>query len=489
MITVNAAFAQTAKALGLIGRRDENGTRQIAFDCSDILAEYPEAEIICVFRRACDRDAYIAKSSMSDKTLICAITDADVAVPGVLQIELRAIIGQDVRKSATYTAQVDDSLRGFSEKPGSPAADMLNRLDATLERAEESVSAADQAAKQASDAAAAAQDVAETVKDKLDKGELKGDKGDPGKDAAVTAVSVEAALGYRPAAINDLSCMEPWYEGIDLTEKFADEIAGYASPWAWIKARIASEDFAGLHTADYIPFTTTNGHIFHAQIMGINTYKGSGVAPDGDASLSKACGKHIDFITRELWPERVQYNLADCNNSPDAKTGVIWTTTNAYHFLNSLAGQVINSAKPYTMANVDYTSGGVYYYLPDELKNAISEKKVYAEVRYDDALLTHSNGVNWASLGKLWLPNEVEILGVYVYGAPETTTYCAVYPLFNGFRGRVRLKHDAPRRSSWWQMSAYEGSTTDVLVTTHAGGVTWINASYALSVPICFRIA
>lgn len=190
MITVNAAFGQTAKALGLIGRKDENGTRQIAFDCADILAEYPEAEIICVFRRACDRDAYIAKASTSGKTLTVAVTDADVAVPGVLQIELRAIVGQAVRKSAMYTAQVDDSLRGLTEKPGSPAADMLNRLGATLERAEESVSAADQAAKRASDAATAAQDVAEAVQAKIDNGELKGDKGDPGDGVDVVGATI-----------------------------------------------------------------------------------------------------------------------------------------------------------------------------------------------------------------------------------------------------------------------------------------------------------
>ena len=41
MITVNAAFGQEEKALGTLGRIGENETRQIVFDCSDILAEYP----------------------------------------------------------------------------------------------------------------------------------------------------------------------------------------------------------------------------------------------------------------------------------------------------------------------------------------------------------------------------------------------------------------------------------------------------------------
>lgn len=41
MITINATFSQRERNLGLIGRRGENGTRQIAFDCSEVLAEYP----------------------------------------------------------------------------------------------------------------------------------------------------------------------------------------------------------------------------------------------------------------------------------------------------------------------------------------------------------------------------------------------------------------------------------------------------------------
>ena len=77
MITINATFSQRERNLGLIGRRGENGTRQIAFDCSEVLAEYPDAKIICVFRRAGDREAYIAKSSMSGKTLTVDVTDAD----------------------------------------------------------------------------------------------------------------------------------------------------------------------------------------------------------------------------------------------------------------------------------------------------------------------------------------------------------------------------------------------------------------------------
>jgi hypothetical protein len=43
------------------------------------------------------------------------------------------------------------------------------------------------------------------------------------------------------------------YEGVDLSVKFAAEIAGYSSVWAWIQARIQSANFTGIHVGDYIP--------------------------------------------------------------------------------------------------------------------------------------------------------------------------------------------------------------------------------------------
>ena len=56
------------------------------------------------------------------------------------------------------------------------------------------------------------------------------------------------------------------YPGVDLTSKFAEEIAGYTDPGAWIRARIRANNFDGIHVNDYIPFTTTNGLKFKARV-------------------------------------------------------------------------------------------------------------------------------------------------------------------------------------------------------------------------------
>lgn len=191
MITINAAFGQEEKVLGTLGRIGENETRQIVFDCSDILTEYPGAEIVCVMQRHCDRIAYLAAAVLDGNALTVTLTDADVSAPGDLRIELRALTDGKIRKSAVYMGQVVSALRGEQDKPGNPTADVLNRIDMTISRAEKSIADADAAAK-------SAQTVADIVQAKLDNGDFVGPAGKPGSDASVTADNIQAALGYTP---------------------------------------------------------------------------------------------------------------------------------------------------------------------------------------------------------------------------------------------------------------------------------------------------
>lgn len=179
MITINAAFSQREQELGLIGRRGENGTRQIAFDCGEVLAEYPGASIVCAMQRQGDLGAYLKECSADGNTRIITISDADVSIPGQMRIELRALVGDKRVKSAVYTATVASSLVGQAETPDSPVADTLDKLEGAL---------------------SSAQAIVTTVQTKLDNGEFigaqgpqgpqgpkgdtgaKGDAGAPGKD-------------------------------------------------------------------------------------------------------------------------------------------------------------------------------------------------------------------------------------------------------------------------------------------------------------------
>ena len=268
-----------------------------------------------------------------------------------------------------------------------------------------------------------------------------------------------------------------YYPGVDLTTQFASEIAGYSDPWAWIKARISAGDFSKLHVADYIPVTCTNGTKFNARIAGINTYKGYG---------DTAVGNHIDFISASVWPTTFKMNLKNFNNGLDADHQYPWLSSNGYHFLNSLAGNVPNGTGnlPETEA-VDYTAGGVYFFLPDALKNVIVEKRMYIPKRFSaSGIQSEDNAGGWENIGKLWLPSEVEVTGAPIWGCNKYGAMGSVqYPLFaNNMNRNIG-------RTSWWTLSATSGYATGFVGVYLNGSVANYYASTDYRGPVCFRVA
>ena len=268
-----------------------------------------------------------------------------------------------------------------------------------------------------------------------------------------------------------------YYPGVDLTTKFASEIAGYSDPWAWIKARISAGNFSKLHVADYIPVTCTNGTKFNARIAGINTYKGYG---------DTAVGNHIDFISASLWPTTFKMNLKNFNNGLDADHQYPWLSSNGYHFLNSLAGNVPNGTGnlPETEA-VDYTAGGVYFFLPDALKNVIVEKRMYIPKRFSaSGIQSEDNAGGWENIGKLWLPSEVEVTGAPIWGCNKYGAMGSVqYPLF------AQNMNRNIGRNNWWTLSATSGGATNFVIVNYGGYVSNYYASYDYRGPVCFRVA
>ena len=188
--------------LGAIGRTGENAARVIEFDCTDALAEYPDASILCAIRRPCDSIAYLGSLTADGKKRTLTLTAAECAVKGRLHMELRVVDGDTVLKTAVYTGWVEEALTGSADKPGNPAADLLNRIDSTLQSATETqkkllsaLDGVDTAVDGANAAADNAQTIADTVQTKLDNGDFvgaKGDKGDPGdvQDVQVAGVSM-----------------------------------------------------------------------------------------------------------------------------------------------------------------------------------------------------------------------------------------------------------------------------------------------------------
>lgn len=274
------------------------------------------------------------------------------------------------------------------------------------------------------------------------------------------------------------------YEGISLAEKFASEIA--ASPyngdvWAWIKARITAENFTGIRVGDYIPFTTTNGIALNAQIAGINTYKNYGDTP---------VGAHIDFICKELWGTLHPINKVNYNNGTTNQNHP-WLASDLYLYLNSLSGSVPNetAVNPVTV-DVDYTTGGVYYYLPEALKNVIIEKRFLLPKRYSaSGLITDDNHWSRTNIGKLWLPDECEVYGAPIWGGKGFSAGGSglQYPLFAGNMNRLKLRNGS--RDSWWLLSPYSGNFSSWCRVDANGGCNSFVTSYGYAAaPVCFRV-
>ena len=330
------------------------------------------------------------------------------------------------------------------------------------------------------------------------------------------------------------------YDGVDLVTKFADEISGYTDPGAWIRARILANDFDDIHVNDYIPFTTTNGLNFKARILGIDTYYEYG----------GVVGHHIDFSCEELWPNLIKINPVNYNNgliptenvtsdgtatqyvltkqmygvakvtlsgtdltgwtydkdtytltfstAPAAGTMVVtgagseypWLASDAYLYVNSLAGHVANGTGPNPeIKRVDYTNDGIYHYLPDWLKNVIIEKHFLLNKRYSaSGVLSDENGWGWTNIGKIWFPTEVEVYGFPVWGSKGGYGLggSIQYPLFMGNMRRLKKRNGG--RYGWWVLSPSANSSRWGYVSGAGGAEYTLTPSSWVAAPVCFRI-
>lgn len=281
---------------------------------------------------------------------------------------------------------------------------------------------------------------------------------------------------------NGLNSLFRYYEGVDLTQKFASEIANYSDEWAWIKARIQAGNFKGIYVCDYIPITCSNGYVLNAQVAGINTYKGYG---------DTAIGNHIDFICKELWDDRHVMNKVGYNNG-NANSPSPFLASDLNYWLNSMSGNVPNSTSdPSVTTEVDYTTSGVLYYLPDKLKNQIITKRVMLPSRYTEGnVLTNDNSIDWQSTGKLWIPSEVEVFGSPCNNISRFSLYGFIqYPIFACNMNRAKLRCKSKDRRHWWTLSERDSQSSSFSIIYDTGIIISSDSNNAwVTSPVCFRI-
>ena len=247
------------------------------------------------------------------------------------------------------------------------------------------------------------------------------------------------------------------YQGVDLTVRFAEEIAGYANPWRWIKARIAAANFDGLHIGDYIPIYMGD-YLIKMQIAGMDTYY---------KTTDQQLGHHIDWISKDCYPDTVQWFTSNNNNG---------TSTDP---------------APYMKSTVKSFLDGLVAKLPAEVQEVISSKRFLLENRYSaSGTLTDSTSWAWGDLGKLWIPSEYEVFGSCIWATKSYGSGQAVqYPIFaNNWLNRIKGAGDGGGRADWWLLSVCGGYSTYACFVHHNGYAYNGNCSHALRVPVCFRI-
>ena len=267
-------------------------------------------------------------------------------------------------------------------------------------------------------------------------------------EKAVTPAGLEASYPTLDA--------DRIYEGVDLTTKFAAEIAGYTDVWAWIKARITAVDYSGLHVGDYIPFSM-GGNDIKAQIAGIDTYYRTG---------DDAIGHHIDFISKDCYPTPVQWNTTN-NNNGNATNAAPWMVSNIRTKLNALVSS-----------------------LPAGLQSVVATKRTLLETRYTSgSTLTSSTSWEWNDMGKLWLPSEYEVNGSLIWSGVRAIGLGTQYPIFaNNRRFAIKGAGHNGSRTGWWLSTVHDGTSTSVCLVTNSGHPSADGASISCGVPLCFRI-
>lgn len=156
MITIKAAFTDRDTMLGLLGRVGENGTRQIEFDCTEILTEYPAAVIVCAVKRPGEESAYYADMQAEGALRRLILRDVETEKPGTLKLELSALDGEKQRRTTLYAGAIASGLTRTDEEPSNPEKDLIDYIaDAETVKQEASNAAKDAlaAAGRAADAA------------------------------------------------------------------------------------------------------------------------------------------------------------------------------------------------------------------------------------------------------------------------------------------------------------------------------------------------
>jgi phage shock protein A len=286
-------------------------------------------------------------------------------------------------------------------------------------------------------------------------------------------------------------------EGVNLEEKFALEIGLYDNKYAWLENRKTTGDFTGIHVGDYFYTTMKAGTVagysiaaqtFKCRIVGINTYKGC-----GDTEI----GNMFYINTDEVIDTPIKWNPADNNNGTSNRNNP-WLASAIKAILNGENNYDTSSGYNKVAHGANASSCGIINLLEDELVAVLKDKRNILDNRYSSSgLLTGGTGWAWADMGKLWLPNEIEVYGCGIrsdrcltsgFWFPEAGLSIQFPYYANNCGNRVK-RNSSGGRCYWWLSSVASSNTTTVCYVNASGYANSYSAANAtFYAPLCFCI-
>ena len=259
----------------------------------------------------------------------------------------------------------------------------------------------------------------------------------------------------------DLQVMLGLYEGRDLMEVFAEEIANYTDEAEWFNARVIAGNFTGIRPFDYFDIHLTDGKVFRYRVGAIDPYLHT-----TDQEVVK---HHIIMVPDQVWPDSVQWNTTNTNQGT--------STTKCPYLASNLHRWEINTFYPL---------------MPQKWKNVMAEHRLLLEERYSTAgAQTNDTNWSWQNVGKVFSLSEIEVYG-FLGWSKLNNTYAAGmdchFPIFKTTANRIR-RNPSDERYSWWLRSVGAGSSSWVCYVSYNGNCDYYDASNTgvRALP-CFRV-
>lgn len=117
-----------------LGRAGENLYRELVIDWSEWLNAYPSGALTVVIKRP-DGAIYPALTGAGASPAVWRLTDTDLGVPGIAEIELRLYVGEVLGKSAVMQGVIAASL-GTPAEPPEAVPDWVGDVAGDADRAE-----------------------------------------------------------------------------------------------------------------------------------------------------------------------------------------------------------------------------------------------------------------------------------------------------------------------------------------------------------------